>query len=539
MAFPHAFTDLDERDTLPGIVARRAATDPDRPYMTDASAPRDENGRAPTLTFAQANDRFLTWADAYRRAGVRAGDRVGVMLPNSFDAASAWLGCAWVRGYEVPLNNAFRGAILEYTLSNAGVSFAIVAQRFVDRVAEVAERVPSLKTVVVPDATDDLPAIPGVRVMGRDDFLGGATPARDVDPPMPWDPSAIVYTSGTTGPSKGVVSPWGMLTLGMVLLDDLGPEHVFYSPFPMFHMSGRGAIAHAAYSRGRMVFRESFDTGSFWSDIDEHGCTFTLVVPAMAHWLLAQPPSPEDARHALRYALLSPVVPGFAERFGVSVRTHYGMTEAGNVMSRRDVRDSSPSCGRPIAGYDVRLVDEHDYEVPVGEVGELVVRTAEPWLLNSGYWGMPEKTAEAWRNGWFHTGDGFRRDEHGDYYFVDRQKDALRRRGENVSSFEVEAVVLSHPDVAECAAVGVDAGVGEQEIKICVVGRDGKPVDPVELIEFLIPRLPRFMVPRYVEQYDALPKTEATMRVQKAKLREVPFTDTTWDREAAGIMVPK
>jgi crotonobetaine/carnitine-CoA ligase len=539
MAVPHSFTDLDERDTLPGIVAKRATTEPDRPYMTDASAPRGEDGRAPTLTFGQANDRFLTWADAYRRAGVRAGDRVGVMLPNSFDAASAWLGCAWVRGYEVPLNNAFRGAILEYTLDNAGVSLAVISERFVERVVEVAPRVPSLKTLVVPDATGDLPEIGGMRVIGRDEFLDGATPARDLEPPMPWDASAIVYTSGTTGPSKGVVSPWGMLTLGMVLLDDLGPDDVFYSPFPMFHMSGRGAITHAAYSRGRMVFREAFDTGSFWSDIDEHGCTFTLVVPAMAHWLLAQPPSSEDRQHALRYALLSPIVPGFAERFGVSVRTHYGMTEAGNVMSRRDVRDSSPSCGRPINGYDVRLVDDHDYEVPVGEVGELVVRTAEPWLLNSGYWGMPEKTAEAWRNGWFHTGDGFRRDEHGNYYFVDRQKDALRRRGENVSSFEVEAVVLSHPDVTECAAVGVDAGLGEQEIKICVVGRDGKPVDPVELTEFLIPKLPRFMVPRYVEQYDALPKTEATMRIQKAKLRERPFTDATWDREAAGIVVPK
>ena len=160
-------------------------------------------------------------------------------------------------------------------------------------------------------------------------------------------------------------------------------------------------------------------------------------------------------------------------------------------------------------------------------------------MLNSGYWGMPDKTAEAWRNGWFHTGDGFRRDAHGDYYFVDRQKDALRRRGENVSSFEVEAVVLSHPDVAECAAIGVDAGLGEQEIKICVVTAEGATLDPAGLVEYLIPKLPRFMVPRYIEQYDALPKTEATMRVQKAKLREVPFTDATWDREAAGIAVPK
>jgi carnitine-CoA ligase len=535
MALPHAFTDLDERDTMPGIVAKRAEQIPDRPFITDI-------GRDETLTFAQANERFLTWADGFRRLGVAAGDRIGVMLPNSFDAASSWLGCAWIRGIEVPINNAYRGYMLRYTLENSEASVAVVSERFVDRLAEVAAELPLLKTVVVPDAPDDkVPEIEGVRVVGRGELLADARPAFDLvgTPPMPWDISAIVYTSGTTGPSKGVLSPWGMLNLGVALLDDLGPDDCFYSPFPMFHMSGRAAIAHGAYSQGRMVFREAFDTGSFWPDIDRYGCTFTLVVPAMAHWLLAQPPSPEDTEHALRKALLSPIVPGFGERFGVSVRSHYGMTEAGNVMSRRDVRDASPSCGRPIPGYDVRLVDDHDYEVPVGEVGELVVRTAEPWLLNRGYWRMPEKTAEAWRNGWFHTGDGFKRDEEGNYYFVDRQKDALRRRGENVSSFEVEGIVLSHPDVAECAAIAVDTDLGEQEIKICLVARDGAAVDPRQLVEYLIPKMPRFMVPRYVEVCESLPKTEATMRIQKAKLRENPLNDATWDRDAAGVVVPK
>jgi crotonobetaine/carnitine-CoA ligase len=259
----------------------------------------------------------------------------------------------------------------------------------------------------------------------------------------------------------------------------------------------------------------------------------------MVHWMLAQPPSPTDREHSLEKALLSPIVPGFAERYGVSVRTHYGMTEAGNVMSRRAVTDSSPSCGRPLPGYEVRLVDEHDYEVPVGEVGELVVRTDQPWWICAGYWGMPEKTADAWRNGWFHTGDGFRRDEEGDYYFVDRQKDALRRRGENISSFEVEAMVNEHPDVAESAAIGVEVSSGEQEIKICVVAAPDATVDPASLIEFLVPKMPRFMVPRFVEIVDSLPKTEATMRTQKAKLREDPLNDTTWDREAAGVAVPR
>jgi crotonobetaine/carnitine-CoA ligase len=203
------------------------------------------------------------------------------------------------------------------------------------------------------------------------------------------------------------------------------------------------------------------------------------------------------------------------------------------------VTDASPSCGRPLPGYEVRLVDEHDYEVPVGDVGELAVRTDQPWWVCVGYWGMPEKTVEAWRNGWFHTGDGMRRDEDGSYFFVDRQKDAIRRRGENVSSFEVESLVNQHEAVAESAAVAVETAPGEQEIKICVVAVPGAELDPGALIEFLIPRMPRFMVPRFVELVDALPKTEATLRVQKVKLREHALNDNTWDREAAGIVVPR
>ncbi len=529
---PHAYADLGERDTLPGIVARRAAASPDRGYLTDVTA-------GASLSFGAAHERFLTWADALRRAGVAPGDRVGVMLPNSFDAASAWLGTAWMRGYEVALNTAFRGALLKYFLNYARVSVAIVAERFLERFAEVAAETPELRTIVVPDATERPPRIGGARILTRDDFLAGARPATDLPTPEPHDVMSIAYTSGTTGPSKGVVLPWGMFTLGVALLDDLGPDDAFYSPFPMFHMSGKGAVAQAAYSNGRDVFRESFDTGSFWKDIDEHACTFTLIVPAMAHWLLSQPPSKDDRGHALRKALCTPIVPGFAERFGVNLRTHYGMTEVGNVMTRRKVTDSSPSCGRPVPGYEVRLVDERDYEVPAGEVGELIVRTSEPWRICLGYWSMPEKTAEAWRNGWFHTGDAMRRDAEGNYFFVDRKKDALRRRGENVSSFEVEALVAGHSAVAECAAVGVDTEVGEQEIKICVVRRPGADLTPQALIEFLVPRMPRYMVPRFVEFVPSLPKTEATLRVQKAKLRERPLNESTWDREAAGVKLPK
>src|SRR5262249_54906185 len=161
------------------------------------------------------------------------------------------------------------------------------------------------------------------------------------------------------------------------------------------------------------------------------------------------------------------------------------------------------------------------------------------WQICAGYWNLPEKTAEAWRNGWFHTGDAFRRDAEGNYYFVDRKKDALRRRGENISSFEIEVMVLHHPGVAECAAIAVDTQLGEQEIKICVVRRPGAELTAPALIEFLIPTMPRYMVPRFVEFLDSLPKTEATLRVQKVKLRERPLTEGTWDREAAGVSLPR
>ncbi len=533
-AVPHGYEEFDDRVTLPEVIARRSATTPDRRFLVDITNDR-------TLTYREAHTLFLTWADALRRLGVAPGDRVAVMMPNCMETVAAWLGTAWIRGLEVPLNTAFRGYMLEYMLENSGATTAIVAERYLDRFAEVVDAVTHLETIVVPDATRPVePLADGrVRVIGPEAFLDGAAPATDLVAPAPWDVMTIAYTSGTTGPSKGVVTRWGTMILGVGLLDDLTDDDAIYGAFPMFHMSGKGMIAQAAYMGGCSVSRESFDTGAFWTDIDEHRCTFTLVVPAMAHWLLSQPPTDDDRKHSLKHVISSPIIHEFRERFGVTMRTHYGMTEAGNVTSRRDVTDDSPTCGTPRPGYQVRIVDDHDFEVPAGEVGELVIRTDQPWWAATAYWNMAEKTNELWRNGWLHTGDGFRRDEEGNYYFVDRQKDAIRRRGENISSFEVEKIVLQHQAVSECAAIGVSTDSGEQEVKVCVVVADGAELDPAELVEFLIPLMPRFMVPRFVEVVDGLPKTEATMRVQKVKLREDPRNERTWDREAAGVEVPK
>ncbi len=236
---------------------------------------------------------------------------------------------------------------------------------------------------------------------------------------------------------------------------------------------------------------------------------------------------------------MAPVIPEhqeFARRFGVRIVTGFNMTETSLPPYFPDGIPDWRACGRLRTGYpwyEVRIVDEFDREVPAGQVGELIVRTGAPWTLNAGYLGKPAATVAAWRNGWFHTGDAFRVDENGHFYFVDRFKDAIRRRGENISSFEVEAIVNDHPAVAESAAVGVPAEAGEDDVQVFVVVREGAQVEPDELIDFLRQRMPRFMLPRYVQILPGLPKTQATQRVRKHELRALVDPARRWDRESA------
>ncbi|MGI9595112.1 MAG: AMP-binding enzyme [Acidimicrobiales bacterium] len=216
------------------------------------------------------------------------------------------------------------------------------------------------------------------------------------------------------------------------------------------------------------------------------------------------------------------------------------MTEINRPIIQREpiTNDNHRSCGQVRAGVEVRVVDEHDRQVPPDTPGEMIMR-AEPWEINTGYWNMADKTNEAWRNGWFHTGDAFTYDEHGNFYFVDRAKDYIRRRGENISSFEIEALVNTHPAIAESGACAVPADEGEDEVKIAVVVEPGADFDPAELISFLVPLMPRFAIPRFVEIWDELPKTEATARIQKAKIRDAGVSDTTWDRVKTGMSLPR
>jgi crotonobetaine/carnitine-CoA ligase len=296
----------------------------------------------------------------------------------------------------------------------------------------------------------------------------------------------------------------------------------------------------------RYVFRESFSPSAFLDDVREHNARYTALVSPMAQMLLARPERPDDADNPLEFVSIVPMIEQHAEferRFGVALGTGFGMSEIGVITATdSSTIDDWRSCGTVrmgSAGYELRVVDAHDHPVNPGEIGELIVRTSEPWALNLGYYGMPEKTIEAWRNGWFHTGDAFTVDSSGNFLYVDRFKDAIRRRGENISSFEVEGYVNDHPEVVECAAIAVPSELGEDEVKVCVVRSPDSALTHEALVEFLIPSMPRFMIPRFIEFVDALPKTDATMRVQKSRLREDPLNEATWDRQETGIVLPK
>lgn len=522
--------------TVPEQIRQHATEHPDRPFVVEAG------GR--TVTYGEFQAESLVWAAAFRALGLGPGDTAMTMVKPSVAAYASWIGMCWRRVVEAACNTDYRGRTLSYLLTQSRSKAAVVDAEFLPRLLEVAADALDLEVVVVLGETAGKHESAPFRVITATELLAGLEPDKDLEPLMPWEIAMMIYTSGTTGPSKGVLIAWAQVqqgALGLIPLDNFDETDVFYSPFPMAHASGRAALTIMTQCGGRFVIRDRFSTTHYWEDITTHGCTTTGLVGAMTAFLWTQPPSPDDAANPLRRAVMMPVVPhyrDFEQRFGLKLTTCYAMSEVGPVISAGWNITDPASCGAVRDGFEVRLVDEHDFEVPVGEVGELIVRHRDPWVLCQGYFDMPDKTAEAWRNGWFHTGDAFRADHHGRFYFVDRIKDAIRRRGENISSFEVEALVNGHAGVVESAAIPVPSEWGEDEVKVCVVRAD-RSLTEDQLVCDLIATMPAFMVPRYVEFTDSLPKTDATQRVKKNLLRIDPLNSSTWDREAAGITVPR
>ena len=488
-------------------------------------------------TFGQAYEAARRVAAGLQELGVKQGDHVMTWLPIGADAIRCWLGITYLGAVHVPVNLAYKGRMLEHVIELSDAAVAIVHGDLVDRL-DGAELHKIRDVVVIDGAAGD----PARLCWHSSDVLeNNDSPEPLAETLMPWASGDIIFTSGTTGPSKGVMRSYAQMWHSKGTLDIPEPDDRALVTLPMFHIGGIGPLYAALRFGSSVAISGSFRTDTFWDTIRNTKSTSCIVLGSMAQFLVNQPPSPDDKNHTLRTAIMVPWTEDsriFAERFDVKLWTLFNMTELSVPIVADDMPTKAGTAGKCREGFEIRLVDENDCEVPVGEIGELICRTDMPWALNSGYYKNPEATAKAWRNGWFHTGDGFRKDTEGYYFFVDRIKDSIRRRGENISSFEVEAEVQAHPDVNEAAAIGVPSEFGEDEVMVFVTPVAGRSVDPEDLITFLLPRVPHFMVPRYVQIIDEFPKTP-TQKIQKHILREHVKLDDAWDREAAGIRVKR
>jgi len=445
--------------TMPEILRRRAVTDPDRRFLVDVAGKSASYGAAAT--------RSATWATSLAELGVGPGTTVATFGHNSLEATCLWFGLTSLRAWEVPIHPAYRGYMLEYSINNVHAETLVVSVEFLDRLIESRGALEGIRTVIV-TGTDVIPDNMGFeRVFCADELLSQVASQVELELPNPWDLAGVLYTSGTTGPSKGVMVPWAQLAAMAVRLfpwEDLNEDDVFYCFTPASHIGAKVLPYMAALLNGAMVIRKEFKTDEFLMDVKRYGVTTVGSMSVMTDFLMQLPATPDDKDLPLRIVIMTPVtseVDAFRERFGVRVCTSYNSTELCAPFASEGWNTANQqSVGKLKSGYpgvEVRIVDVNDNPVPVGGVGELIVRTSEPWTLNAGYFGVPEAAAEVWRNGWFHTGDAFRCDDDGYFYFVDRLRDTIRRRGENISSFEVEAVANEHVAIAESAAVAVPA----------------------------------------------------------------------------------
>jgi crotonobetaine/carnitine-CoA ligase len=449
-------------------------------------------------------------AGALRAAGIGRGDRVALMCANRVEQLATFLACGWIGAVAVPINTAAMGPQIDYYVTNSGARLLVIEEAFLPRVQT------AVATWVVERG------------------LPQAEPV-DAEAVAPGDTLAILYTSGTTGPAKGVTCPhaqyfwWGLNTANILGVRE---DDVLCTTLPLFHINALNTFAQALLLGCRVAIEPRFSVSEFWNTMRTRGATVTYLLGAMVPMLLSRM-APQERDHRVRVAL-APGVPqsareDFRERSGVALVDGYGSTETNFVVATplESPREGVMGWLRP--GFDARVVDEHDAERPAGEAGELVLRADEPFAFATGYFGMPEKTVEAWRNLWFHTGDRVVRDADGAFRFVDRIKDAIRRRGENVSSWEVEQVLLSHAAVAGVAVYPVRSELGEDEVMAAVVLHAGAPADPAAICRYCESRLPRFAIPRFIEFVDELPRTE-NGKVRKYLLRERGVTARTWDR---------
>ena len=533
----------DNQLTFPAVLARAAQRNGSKPYLLFEGV---------SVSYEEVDRVTNRLANGLLAFGIAPGNHVALLIGNCPETLLLTYALGKIGAVVVPLNTAVKGDLLTYFLTQSDSTAIIIGSESFARFADAAHTAPAIRHVILVQE----PGVPpvqagdaeGRRMIGYDAVLAGAEtpPGTDTGPN---DIHGIFYTSGTTGPSKGVVRSAGAtLAYSMGRAEYIGYEasDIIYTCLPLFHGNAMQASAvPALLADATLLLGRRFSARNFWDEVRRHGVTQFNLLSSMTNILWGQSVRPEDRQHKVRRVNMVPVAefaPAFKQRFGVEIVSSYSLTDfgQGTFLQPGYPAEKQRSAGRPRPGVELQIHDDEDQPVEHGVAGEICLRSSDPRLGERSYYAMPEVNAEANRGGWFHTGDRGYLDEDGYLFFVDRKKDAIRRRGENISSWEVEQVIGRHPAVLEVAVFPVQSEMSEDEVMASVVCRDGQSVDPVALTRFCEASMSYFMVPRFIEFLSELPKT-MTQKVQKNELKAAAQARlaTVWDREKAGIVLQR
>ena len=523
---------------LPKVLIEQAFKIPDKEFL--------QFSYNKVLTFSEVNRLANKVANSLSKLSIKKGDKVSVYMPNSLEICLAWFGILKNGSIMVPINTAYIMDFFQYIVESSDSKIIIIAEEYMDRLANIQKRIPLIENVIVwsreGENNFDTAGYKEKSCISWNNFVNQGSDSEPHIEITHLDHARLMYTSGTTGRSKGIVRPCAAdysSAQNYSSIMDITLDDTIFTCLPLFHSNAMVMGVYPAMIRGaKVVIEEKYSASNFWNWMKDFGVTKFNLVGVMSYFMWNAPVVPEEKEHKVQLVLGSPaphdIIEEFMERFNILFMEGYGLTEVGQcTFMRPGEAFRVGSCGKESPGYEIKIVNsETDEELPRNTSGELVLRTRIPNISLHYYYKMPEKTVADFRNLWFHTGDLCRMDEDGYIFFMDRVKDYIRRRGENISSFDVENLVASHPDIEEAAAVAVKVAeqgkYSEDEVMIVVIMEKGKELDPAELIKYLSPIMPKFMIPRFIKFRNALPKTP-TNRVQKNKLRDEGITQDTWD----------
>lgn len=530
--------------TIGGVLKRQADRYGERRFLM--AVPSGE-----TLSYAEVDAASDHMAAGLRGQRIRRGDMVAVLMENSLTTIILFFALAKVGATNVPLNTAIRGKQFAYQLSQADCTTLIVDEALLDRFHDIHADTPAITRLLIAGEArgDTLTWREGLAPTRLADMHCDTAQVPEGEEPRFSDLAFIFYTSGTTGPSKGCMfSHARCLTgaAGHVELQQIDENDLRYVTLPVFHTNATvGSLFPALLSGGAMAIAQRFSVSRFWADVRQSGATVTNLLGSMMNFLWAAEPRQDDSDNSLRLIICAPIPTFFEEftkRFALELGTVYGLSDYGvpTGFLVSSAPDKAASAGPALPGWRVRIVDEDDFDKAPGEVGEILVRSDNVWDTTSGYYGMAEKSMHALRNNWFHSGDLGYLDEDGYLFFAGRQKDAMRRRGENISAFEVEQIIAGHPAIADAAAYPLRSETSEDEIAVSITLSDGMTLSPEELIAFCQKNMAYYMIPRFVNFEAEMPRT-LTQKVEKYKLQEKAEREraTLWDREKAGIKIAR